>query len=250
MGPAYRYDSAFFDFVDVSSGRSAARFIERLELGFLPRTLLDVGCGRGVWLRAWKQRGVALVVGVDGAYVDRPTLHVRPEEFVPADVSLSFDLGRRFDLVECLEVAEHLPESAADALVSNLVRHGDVILFSAAQPGQGGEHHVNEQPLPYWIRKFRERGYVAFDHPRAAVRAVEGVEPWYRYNAMLFASEAGAARLSSVARARLLPADAAPPDYAPLAWKVRCGVLRRLPRRAIHVLAQVKHRLARTARAS
>jgi cyclopropane fatty-acyl-phospholipid synthase-like methyltransferase len=60
MGPAYRYDSDFFDFVDVSSGRSAARFIERLELGFLPRTLLDVGCGRGVWLRAWKQRGVAL----------------------------------------------------------------------------------------------------------------------------------------------------------------------------------------------
>jgi 2-polyprenyl-3-methyl-5-hydroxy-6-metoxy-1,4-benzoquinol methylase len=55
------------------------------------------------------------------------------------------DLGRAFDLVISLEVAEHLPESAADAFIDSLVRHGDVILFSAAIPFQGGHRHINEQ---------------------------------------------------------------------------------------------------------
>ena len=57
------------------------------------------------------------------------------------------DLGRKFDLVQSLEVGEHLPKSAADTFVETLVKHGDVVLFSAASVGQGGHDHINEQPL-------------------------------------------------------------------------------------------------------
>jgi len=31
--------------------------------------------------------------------------------------------------------------------------------MTAATPGQGGTHHVNEQPREYWYKKFRSRGY-------------------------------------------------------------------------------------------
>ncbi len=237
----YRYGSRFFQYVDSSAGRSASRFIERLALGFAPGSVLDVGCGHGAWLAAWKQAGARMVRGVDGAYVDPARLVIERSEFVAADLSKPVDLATRFDLVESLEVAEHLPEAAADTFVATLVRHGDVVLFSAAPPGQGGEHHVNEQPLAYWVEKFRARGYVPFDHPRAAVRGVREIEPWYRYNTLLFASREGQARLSPAVRATALPPGAAPPEYASVAWRVRCGALRALPAPVVHLLARLRH---------
>lgn len=60
------------------------------------------------------------------------------------DVGAPIELHRRFDLVLCLEVAEHLPASAADTLVRSLTGLGNVIAFSAAIPFQGGANHVNE----------------------------------------------------------------------------------------------------------
>ena len=67
-------------------------------------------------------------------------------------------IGRRFDLVNCLEVAEHLDASRADSFVDDLCALGDVVVFSAAIPGQGGTHHVNEQFQSYWQERFRRNG--------------------------------------------------------------------------------------------
>jgi SAM-dependent methyltransferase len=238
----YVYRAEFFDYVDSSAGRSAARFLAKLALGFSPASVLDVGCGRGVWLAAWKRMGATTVRGVDGSYVDPATLAVDPSEFVAADLAAPVDLGARFDLVECLEVAEHLPEASAETLVSTLVRHGEIVLFSAATPGQGGEQHVNEQPLAYWMEKFAARGYAAFDHPRAAVRGDREIEPWYRFNALLFASPEGAARLSPAVRATIVAPGTAPRQYGTPWWRLRCGVLRLLPSSVVHRLARLKHR--------
>jgi hypothetical protein len=63
-------------------------------------------------------------------------------------------MGRRFDLVQSLEVGEHLPLSAAETLVDSLTTASDRVLFSAAVKGQGGEFHVNEQPLAFWQELF------------------------------------------------------------------------------------------------
>ncbi|NBQ80112.1 MAG: methyltransferase domain-containing protein [Betaproteobacteria bacterium] len=147
----YSYEDKFFDFVDKSSSKSALALIPKLVTVLQVDSILDVGCGRGIWLAAWKQLMNCSVTGIDGNYVDNGSLHILRTEFFAKDLSQSFDLGRTFDLVQCLEVAEHLPESSADSLADNLVKHGDLILFSAARPGQGGEHHVNERPLTYWL---------------------------------------------------------------------------------------------------
>ena len=56
------------------------------------------------------------------------------------------DPGTRYELAVCLEVAEHLNESSADNLILQLTNLANRVLFSAAIPGQGGLHHVNEQP--------------------------------------------------------------------------------------------------------
>jgi len=239
----YTYASDFFDFVDVSSGRSASRFIASLDLGFVPRDVLDVGCGRGVWLKAWKDRGVPSVVGVDGDYVDRSTLKIARDEFVAADLCEPFDLGRRFDFVQCLEVGEHIAERHADTLLANLARHGDIVMFSSATPGQGGEHHVNEQPIGYWARKFRQLGFDAFDYPRPAVAGAREIDPWYRYNTLLYATGNGRERLADSVACHLVEPAESFREYAPWGWRLRCALLRSLPAAAVHALSRLKHRV-------
>ena len=56
-------------------------------------------------------------------------------------------------------MAEHIEEKSSDTFIDNLATAADIILFSAAVRGQGGDFHVNEQPLSYWKEKFMKRGY-------------------------------------------------------------------------------------------
>lgn len=244
---SYEYDSEFFDFVDASAGRSARRFIELVEQNvFTARRVadvIDVGCGRGVWAAEWRRRGATRVFGVDGDYVSRDTLLIPRECFLAADLSKPFNADARFELVQCLEVAEHIAPEAADTLIDGLVRHGDVIVFSAAVPGQGGEHHVNERPYAYWRDMFLARSYEMYDAIRPLLRNELDVEPWYRYNTFVYANRTGAERLSAQARARQVTATQTVPDITPLAWRLRCRAVSLLPPGIANLAARTKHRL-------
>lgn len=226
------YDVQFFDGVIGSAGKSAAPFLDSvIDValgGRLPTSVLDVGCGPGVWLAEWRRRGVRDIVGVDGDYVPDNALAIPPNAFRPSDISQSFDLERRFDIVECLEVAEHVPATHSETLIANLCRHGDLIMFSAAIPGQGGRFHVNEQPYEYWRSKFSARGYAVFDSARRPVIGSKQIEPWYRFNTFLFANETGQQRLSSRARLEVVEPSKPLEIVAPWQWSLRCSVRSRL----------------------
>jgi SAM-dependent methyltransferase len=241
---SYTYKADFFDFVDQSSARSALTFLQAMKTYYMPASVLDVGCGRGVWLAAWNKLGVSDVRGVDGDYVERSKLQIPADKFTAADLRQPLDLGQKYELVQCLEVAEHLPESAADTLIDNLARHGDKVLFSAAVPGQGGEFHVNEQPLDYWAAKFRARGFRVFDFPRMFTLNKTEIEPWYRYNTLLYVHERAVAGLPQAILVCEIHSDTPINFPAPLLWRLRCGVLRLLPQALVHQLAKLKHRVA------
>jgi hypothetical protein len=113
-------------------------------------------------------------------------LEIPPEEFRPFNLENALDLGRTFDLVVSLEVAEHLPEECAEIFVGSLTRLGDVILFSAAIPLQGGTHHVNEQWPDYWAAYFLNRDFVPIDCVRKRFWRNNDVEWWYVQNALFF----------------------------------------------------------------
>jgi SAM-dependent methyltransferase len=249
---SYQYDSEFFDFVNASAGRSAHIFLREFAgrvLGDMTRpSVLDVGCGRGVWLAEWARLSSAAIQGVDGDYVNSSTLAISPAQFLATDISRAFDLGRKFDLVECLEVAEHVPADSSDVLVANLARHGDLILFSAATPGQGGEFHVNERPHSYWHAKFASLGFQTYDAIRRHVKGIREIEPWYRYNAFVYANGTGRGRLSDEARTSLVPDGTATADVSPLSWRLRCAAIALLPGDAASNLARLKHRLANKVR--
>jgi len=180
------YDTTFFDGIRGSSQRSAEVVVETI-LGMIhPRSVIDVGCAQGVWLKAFADRGVSDVLGVDGDYVDRAKLAVPADKFRAIDLARPIPLDHRFDLVVCLEVAEHLPASAAKRFIADLARLGDLVLFSAAVPAQGGTGHVNEQWQDYWRDLFAEQKYFACDIIRPRVLGDKRVAWWYQQNIILY----------------------------------------------------------------
>jgi SAM-dependent methyltransferase len=180
------YGSSFQEGHSSGSSRSATRVVPLVKELVEPTSVLDVGCGVGTWLAAWIEVGVSDVVGIDGDYVDRDTLKIPSNKYLAYNLEEPLDLGRRFDLVMSLEVAEHLRPHVARSFVESLVRHGDTILFSAAIPGQGGTGHVNEQWPSYWADLFAEHDYQPINALRGALWDVHDVEPWYRQNCLLF----------------------------------------------------------------
>ena len=82
-----------------------------------PQSVLDVGCGIGNWLKVFEEQGIGDYKGVDGSYLDKNLLKIPIHNFEARDLQQSFSLGRKFDLVVSLEVAEHLDERYADQFV-------------------------------------------------------------------------------------------------------------------------------------
>lgn len=152
-----------------------------------PNSVVDVGCGLGTFLHVFKKYGVTDVLGIDGPWVDRNILknYIDLSDFKEADIESTIDVHRKFDLAICLEVAEHLPEESSDVIVRNLIGFSDVILFSAATPGQGGQNHINEQWPDYWSKKFNSFGYEMIDIVRPIFWNNKELAWWYKQNMFL-----------------------------------------------------------------
>jgi cyclopropane fatty-acyl-phospholipid synthase-like methyltransferase len=237
MGDLHEYTEEFFEYIERGSIASAKRLSEFVVPLLGVSSILDVGCGRGAWLREWQNAGVKIAKGVDGPYVRQQSLLIDAQDFTAVDLSEKFDLGRRFDLVISLEVAEHLPRSCSEAFISSLVKHADLVLFSAATPGQGGENHINERPLSFWQDIFRSKGYEAYDVIRPVFRANKSVEPWYRFNTILYANE----RIRSSLPAAVTSAAVEPGrlrEIGNIGWRARKSILRMLPSATVTTLSR------------
>ena len=164
-----------------------AREILRIVKDILnPRSVVDVGCSEGHWLKVWSDLGVNEFIGIDEEYVGPDELMIPFDRFRRIDLNAPQRLENRFDLVESLEVAEHLPEASADTFVSFLCSLSSVVLFSAAVPHQGGVKHLNEQWPEYWANLFMQRGYVAIDAIRDRIWNNPRVPVWYAQNTLMF----------------------------------------------------------------
>ncbi|MFN3451563.1 MAG: class I SAM-dependent methyltransferase [Sphingorhabdus sp.] len=180
------YRSGFFQRQNTTSARSASRIVPFVTDLIAPKSVLDAGCGSGAWSKAFLENDVPSLRAIDGDYA-RASLLIDDAHFTSVNLA-SFDgnLGA-FDLVACIEVAEHLNADRAAGFVQLLCKHSPAILFSAAPPGQGGTHHVNEQPLSYWVEHFAQCGYRLFDIIRPAFWHDDTVQWWHRQNMVIFA---------------------------------------------------------------
>jgi 2-polyprenyl-3-methyl-5-hydroxy-6-metoxy-1,4-benzoquinol methylase len=174
--------------IDVHNTTAAERVVPKILKLFSPNSVLDVGCGIGTWLTVFKKHGVMKIKGIDGDYVNRNQLflNIKKDEFIGYDLSTPFTLNEHYDLLICLEVAEHLPPNSAKGFIESLCHHSDVIIFGAAVPGQWGQNHLNEQWAEYWIGLFEEKGYIFTDAIRPQIWQDDYVEWWYKQNILIF----------------------------------------------------------------
>ena len=170
--------------VDYGHKSSPAILVPMIMALVKPVSVVDWGCNVGVWLDAFRSHGVKSVHGLDVWPRSSHSL-ISADEFT--QVNFEHDIPiRECDLAINLENAEHLREPRANVLVDALTASAPTVLFSAATPGQGGDHHYNEQPHAYWHYKFMERGYMLFDVLRWAVYKNPKVEWWYRDNMFIY----------------------------------------------------------------
>ncbi len=143
----------------------AARLVRRRGL----RSVLDVGCGVGVKLREHIAPVCDDITGIDqpSAIACARTLGV-PATFIEGDLERgTIDPGRRFDLIICADVLEHLldPRPAME-LISRCCHARSLVLLSTPdRPRRRGRdamqslkpEHVREWSIVEFAR-FAERG--------------------------------------------------------------------------------------------
>jgi len=145
-----------------------------------PKTFVDFGAGDGWWSHSFKQAGAenCYAIELDEIAAEHMTDDIY---FLQHDLRKPlFDCGLA-DLVMCLEVAEHLPrQDAINSLLPSLVKStSNVLMFSAAAPGQEGTGHINLQDQMYWIHQFERHSYIKLDGNRTATarKAFERIVP-------------------------------------------------------------------------
>jgi SAM-dependent methyltransferase len=203
--PVGPYNAEFFRSLRDGIRRSASVVVPLLIDICRPQSVIDVGCGTGHWLAAFRGRGVTDVLGVDGPWVPRVQREIPEDLFLEHDLAQPLNLDRSFDLALCLEAAEHLPPEAALPLVESLTRIAPIVAFSAAIPHQGGDGHVNEQWPSYWAKLFASCGYDCFDSLRQRLWADDAVEFWYRQNMLCLVARDRRKLPSGIACADVMP---------------------------------------------
>ena len=180
------YNLDYYSAMMNGAERSASKVLPALFDLVKPQSMLDLGCGVGCWLNVANKLGVKRVYGFDGEYVNRTQLRINEGDFHAINLFNQMPEPIKVDLAISLEVAEHLPEARADALVDFLTTCSDMVFFGAAIPLQGGTDHFNEQWQSYWARKFEARGYLISTTLRDKLWMDKDIEVWYRQNTLLF----------------------------------------------------------------
>lgn len=234
------YDRKFYELMKegVCSNLTSAEQIVPYILELFPSTksVVDFGCGAGVWLSAFSKCGISDFVGIDGDWVDESEILIEKSHLKKRDLGEKICLDRKYDMAISLEVAEHIEEKYADVFLDNLVCSSDLIVFSAAIPNQGGEHHVNEQWQSYWKRKFESRGYIAIDPIRGEFANNPMVMSYYAQNTLIYIRQDAVCNYSGIQKYIGIPfvTDIAFPyltlDYTPKSWKFLARSLVRFSR--------------------
>jgi hypothetical protein len=131
--------------------RGRSRDIVRVSIElFNPKDTIDLGCGAG------DLTDVFLANDVD-AYGLEGTDNCRKELLFPEERLLVGDLRKpikniiSYDLLTCLEVAEHIEAERVEQFIKNLAGFSDVWLMSI-NPNKG-KYHYTVKPFHWWAQK-------------------------------------------------------------------------------------------------
>ena len=148
-GTPYERNDHWTDFF----GGIADRIVKDLK----PRSVLDAGCAMGLLVEQLFRRGVD-AWGVDISKYAITQVHESVADRCRV-ASLVEPLDRRYDLVVCIEVVEHMWADDARTAIANLCAASDRVLFSSSPSDYAEPTHLNVQPPEYWSAEFAEHGF-------------------------------------------------------------------------------------------
>lgn len=138
--------------------RGDYRIVAEALLDCLPfNTVLDVGCANGFLIESFLDAGKT----ARGIEVSPAVVEILPPELLEAIEIGDFAAATgSWDLVCCVEVAEHIPPERSRELVKKLTGLATSwIYFTAAPVGQSGRGHINCRSHLEWLDWFALEGW-------------------------------------------------------------------------------------------
>ena len=154
------------------------------------QTVLDVGCAQGFLMIPLLEKGF----NVQGIEISEDVMEIVPDTLESRITIGDFQKASgNYDLVCCVEVAEHIEPARSEVLVDKLCElSNQYIYFTAAPPTQAGRGHINCRPYRHWIDWFEDRGWklrhVVTKKIRQDLDSVNQTE-WLIENSFVFSSD-------------------------------------------------------------
>jgi SAM-dependent methyltransferase len=133
------------------------RIADKIVRQIAPKTVLDAGCAFGFLVEKLRDRGVeAYGFDISEYAIGKVREDIRPYCWTG---SILEPLPRKYDLIVCMEVVEHLERAQTEPAVDNLCRHADDILFTSTPLDYREATHFSVRQPDYWAGLFAERGF-------------------------------------------------------------------------------------------
>jgi GT2 family glycosyltransferase/glycosyltransferase involved in cell wall biosynthesis len=148
-GRPYQRDDEWLRFF----GSIAKRIVQDIQ----PQTVLDAGCALGLLVETLRDRDVA-AFGVDIATYAIEQVYAPMQPYCWAG-SVADPFPQHYDLIVCIEVLEHMPQTEAEQAIVNFCQHTNDILFSSTPFDYKEATHFNVQSPEYWAEQFARQGF-------------------------------------------------------------------------------------------
>jgi SAM-dependent methyltransferase len=150
LGPPYTYDEphwrTFFGGV-----------ADSVVALFAPTTTYDAGCAIGLLVRAMLERGVDAYGGDISEFAVSGAPDGLRERLEVRNLVDPFD--RRYDVITCIEVLEHMSAGDSQLAIANLCAATDTILLSSTPEDFREPTHVNVRTPASWAQDFAAHGF-------------------------------------------------------------------------------------------